>query len=97
MSDDDRNSKVRKSYQVATNRLREKYSEEFRQLQTEAAAELGIDYKPRATKVEKAREQLAELLRENPALEDEVIDKVKGILEKEKSEGKPAVAEVPQG
>lgn len=96
MPTDDRNIKVRKSYQVAMNRLRDKYSDEFRQLQSEAAKEMGIDYTPRPTKEEKARVQLLELLRENPSLETEVVEKVKQQLAEGEPQGKPAVAEVPK-
>lgn len=96
MAEEDRNKKVRQSYQMAMNALREKHSEEFRQLQSDFATELGIDYKPRPTKEEKARTQLLELLRENPTLESEVVDKVKQQLAEGEPQGKPAVAEVPQ-
>lgn len=96
MADEDRNSKIRKSYNLATNRLRDKYMDEFRELQAEAAKELGVDYKPRPTKEERARAQLLDLLRENPALESEVVEKVKQQLAEGEPQGKPAVAEVPQ-
>lgn len=96
MAEEDRNTKVRKSYHEATNRLRAKHMDEFRELQKDVAKELGIEYTPRPTKEEKARQQLLDLLRDNPSLETEVVEKVKQQLSEGEQGGKPAVAEVPQ-
>jgi len=94
--DKDRDTKVRQAYHEATNRLRREYRDRFKALQAEVAAELGIDYKPRPTKEERAEADLKKLLDENPGLRSSLVDELRQQMAEQPVEGKPAVAEVPQ-
>ncbi len=52
----------------AQTRLNEKYRDELVTLTKEEAAKLGVEYAPRKTEKEKAKEQLDRLLAEHPDL-----------------------------
>lgn len=76
----DRDTKIRKAYANAIKRLRDTHLEEFRALQAEEAAALGVDWTPKPTKEEKAEAQLAELLAANPTLKERLTNEVKAQL-----------------
>jgi len=63
---------LRKTYDVATQRLREQYPEEFRKLRQEAAEELGVEWTPRLTAEQRAERDFDSLLEEFPHLADRV-------------------------
>lgn len=65
----ERSEKLQKTYSIADTQLREAHKEEFEQLRVKAAADLGIEYVPRKTKAEKAREAIAAVLADNPGLD----------------------------
>lgn len=71
-----RDQVVRWAYNEATKTLRETYSEEFRALQVQFCADKGVEYAPRKTAAEKARDDLRALLAANPDLEAELIEKI---------------------
>lgn len=52
----------------ALNRLREEHPDEFAKYQSEEATTLGVEWKPRLTPEQKAQQDFAKLLAENPAL-----------------------------
>lgn len=56
--------------------LREKYPDDWEAMKEAAAAELGVEYKRRKTKEEKAHEELAKLLSENPGLRAELFAEI---------------------
>lgn len=65
---------LRKTYDVATQRLREQYPEDFIKLRQEAADELGVDWTPRLTAEQRAERDLDELLDEFPHLRERVLN-----------------------
>ena len=73
----DRNTLLRESYTVATQRLREAHLEEFNAFRQEEAKARGVDWTPRPTADQKARAELERLLAENPTLIDELAERVK--------------------
>lgn len=68
----ERDLKLRESYTTALKQLREKHQDEFNQLRAEAAAELGVEWKPEPSAKDKARAQLRAIFADNPDLLDEV-------------------------
>ena len=60
--------KKRAAWSAAEQRLREKYSDEFKALVNEEAATRGVTYVFRKTEEEKAREQYVKLLAQFPDL-----------------------------
>lgn len=71
-----RDQVVRWAYNEATKALREAHADEFRQSQIDFAASKGVEYAPRKTAGEKAREDLMALLEAHPDLEQELIEKI---------------------
>lgn len=71
-----RDQVVRWAYNEATKNLREKYGDEFRADQVALCASKGVEYAPRKTAAEKARDDLRALLAANPDLEAELIEKI---------------------
>lgn len=61
----------REAYGKAMSRLRDARQEEFNKYRTEEAKLRGLDWSPKPTEAEKAREQLALILRDYPHLADE--------------------------
>lgn len=61
---------LRKTYDVATQRLREAYPTEFKQLRKEAAKELGVEWEPRLTPEERAEQEFDDLLDRFPYLRE---------------------------
>lgn len=59
-------------YSAASAALREKYSEEFRQLCVSIAEANGLEYNLQPTKEEKARAQFEKLLAEFPGLAEQI-------------------------
>jgi hypothetical protein len=58
----------REAYGAATSRLRDKYRSEFNTLMQEEASKRNIDWRPRPTEVQKAEQQLNDLLAQFPEL-----------------------------
>lgn len=71
----DRNTLLRRAYTKATQQLREAHSEEFINFQKEAAKELGLDYKPRLSKEDKAIAEVDSILTEHPELAKAVAER----------------------
>lgn len=65
-----RKAALRKAYGAATSRLREEHQAAFNLLYTEEAKKLGVEWHPRPTTEEKAKQELAALLEANPELFD---------------------------
>lgn len=70
---DKRTVGLREAYSEAQATLREKYRSEFEDLYVAAAKKRGIDYKPKPTPEQKAKQELEDLLRQFPHLRDEVV------------------------
>ena len=60
----------RKAYSAAEKALREAHADEFRALVTKEAQALGVEYKFRPTKEERAEREIAKLLADNPGLRE---------------------------
>lgn len=74
-TDAEREKKLRAAYALATKRLRDAHKAEFLKHQADAAKELGVDWKPRKSKEERAREQVTKLLADHPAIKQELLGK----------------------
>lgn len=61
----------REAYGAAMSRLRKAYPDEFNVLRMEEAKKRGLEWKPKPSEKEKARQQLALLLRDYPELVSE--------------------------
>jgi hypothetical protein len=61
----------RAAYSEATTKLRQAHLTEFNKLMKEGCAERGIEWDPRPTAVDRARQQILELLAEHPELQDQ--------------------------
>lgn len=70
---DERQKLVRQAYSKATTRLRETHRDEFDQLVSQEAEQLGINYKPKPSPEEKARQQMRELAEQYPHLAQEFV------------------------
>lgn len=70
---ENRDSLVRKAYTNANSILRDRHKDEFLELHQAEAKKLGLDWTPRKTKEQKAREQMGKLLNENPTLREELM------------------------
>lgn len=88
-----RKAGLRKAYGLATSALRDAHRSEFQSLYHKAAKELGIDWSPRPTAEDKAREEMATLLREHPGLVDEFAKQLLHASEAEVAETEPPKAE----
>jgi hypothetical protein len=64
MSKDDRDQAIRAEYSAVTTWLREQHLTEFQAEMKKRLAERGIDWTPRLTKAERAKEQIAKLAAE---------------------------------
>lgn len=58
----------REAYGKAMSRLRDAHPEEFNVLRTEEAKARGLDWKPKPSEKDKARETLARILADHPEL-----------------------------
>jgi hypothetical protein len=76
---------LRAAYSEATTTLRERHREEFDALHVEAAKKRGVEYTPRPTKADRARQQILDLLRDNPDLEQELIEKISSQVEQQQA------------
>jgi hypothetical protein len=74
MATEDTESKdlLRKTYDMATQRLREEYAEEFIDLRKAAAKELGVEWEPRLTPEQRAAQEFDSLIRQYPHLADRI-------------------------
>lgn len=72
----DRAKILAKADAAAAKHLRETYSEEFNKIKAQYAKDHGIDWSPRLTGVEKARAEVARLLRENPEVRAELVAEI---------------------
>lgn len=70
---------------AAHRHLRVKYLAEFNEAKTKAAAELGLEWKPKATKADRDREELVRILAENPLLAAELRKQIVGEAQPEGS------------
>lgn len=68
----ERKDLLRQAYGKATQTLRENHRDEFNTLYSEAAGALGVEWSPRLTEEEKARQQFDELLAQYPNLRDRI-------------------------
>jgi len=69
-TEDDRKALLRKAYGTASQRLRENHREEFNDLRSTAAKELGVEWAPRLTAEEKAEAEFDALLDAHPHLRE---------------------------
>lgn len=72
----DRSDKLRKAYGEANTELRENHRDEFEALYVKHAAAVGIEYKPKPTKEQKAEAALAALLAANPGLKERLVEEL---------------------
>jgi hypothetical protein len=61
----------RAAYSEATTKLRQNHITEFNKLMKEGCAERGIEWSPKPSAVDRARQQITELLSEYPELQDQ--------------------------
>lgn len=74
-SDQENRSKLlTKAYGIATARLRSENKETFDRYYSEAAKDLGVEYTPRLTPEQKAKQEIADLLTKYPNLAAELRD-----------------------
>lgn len=69
----ERDRLLRKAYGSATQDLREQHRKDFEALYKARAAELGVEWEPRKTAEEKAKEQMEALLSQYPHLREVVV------------------------
>jgi hypothetical protein len=68
--DDNETQALRQAYGAATQQLRENHRDEFEDLYTKAAANLGITRSPRLTAEQRAEQTIEGLFTEHPHLRD---------------------------
>ena len=94
----ERTKAINKAYGAATKRLKETHLDEFRTFQKEALAEVGItDWEPTPTPEEKARAEVAAILRENESVKTELFSEIEAKVRAELGVEAPAQPEQPQG
>lgn len=64
---------LRQAYGAATQRLREQHRDDFNKLYAEEAKQRGVEWTPKKSPEEKAREQLEALFAEHPHLREEYL------------------------
>ena len=69
----ERNRLLGQARQAATQIVLTNHREEFEGAYVAEAAARGVDYKPRPTKKDRDREQLLQLLQDNPELREELL------------------------
>jgi hypothetical protein len=69
---------LRQAYGQATTKLREAHREEFQRYYKESAEALGVEYKPRLSKEERAERDLDALLKEFPHLRSKFEEQGEG-------------------
>lgn len=72
MSAAERQQLINKADSAAYRALRKAHLQEFNEAKQKAAAELGLDWRPRASAEERARKQINALLSEHPELQAEL-------------------------
>lgn len=72
LSTAERQALINKADSAAYRALRKAHQQEFNQHKQKAAAELGLDWTPRASAEERARKQINALLSEHPELQAEL-------------------------
>lgn len=70
----ERDALLRKAYTQATQDLREAYPEEFATFRGQRSKELGVDWSPRLSPSEKARQDLDRLIADHPELVDRLAE-----------------------
>ena len=70
MSREDREKALSKAYNDASQQLREEHRDRFNTLYSEAAARLGVEWKPRLKPEEKAEQDLLALFEAFPSLRE---------------------------
>lgn len=63
---------INKADSAAYRALRQAHPQEFREAKVKAAADLGLDWKPRPSKDERERAQVKRILSDNEALREEL-------------------------
>lgn len=69
---DTREAKMRQAYGRASSRLRDAHREEFNDLMAEESRKIDLDWKPRPTEEDKARQRVAAILEKHPELREEL-------------------------
>ena len=64
---------MQKARSAALARIREENRDRYNEILVEEAKALGIDWKPRPSAKDRARQKLQQLLAENPELKDELV------------------------
>lgn len=72
LSTEERQALINKADSRAYRALRKAHQQEFNEAKQAAAAELGLDWRPRMSAEERARKQINALLSEHPELQDEL-------------------------
>lgn len=73
LSASERQALINKADSAAYRALRKAHLQEFNEAKQKAAAELGLDWHPRASAEERARKQISNLLSEHPDLQAELL------------------------
>lgn len=68
---------LRKSYDMATQRLRKANEEDFIKFRREAAEELGIEWEPRLSQEQRAEQEFDALLEQYPHLADRIAERTR--------------------
>lgn len=78
MPDEVKNEKtlIRQAYTAATAKLRDEHRAHFNSLMQVEAKRLGVNWKPRPTSEERAREDLRQMLADSPDLREYVLELV---------------------
>lgn len=90
-----RTAALNRAYASATNVIREKYKAEFTEQYVAEAAKLGIDYKPKPSRAEKAEADLLALLEQNPDLQERLIKDIERKIQGQQAESTPGYATAP--
>lgn len=89
------------AYTAATKRLREGRRDEFDALYSEEAANRGIDWKPKPSAEQKAKQEMQRLLEQHPHLRDQLVAEgnrpEQEDLDDDEPEGEPDTEEPPAG
>lgn len=72
----DRKTALRKAYTEATSALREKHQQEFNSLYEQKAKDKGVEWSPKPTAEERARQEMEGLMKAHPELAAEFAERV---------------------
>jgi len=71
MTSEERDKRLQKAYTAATQALREAHRDEFHTLYSKHAEEQGVEWSPRLTAEQKAKQEFDRLVRDYPSLLDQ--------------------------